>query len=181
MRGCAWFFYACPYAQGMGDELRECAAAFFRSIGKDVTTPEGFVMGASLELKWMPPSDAKRLLALLKSAGILEERDGYIRPSSDLSGIDVPMAYRPPHGILDAKPAAPAPKADAPRDMFHILMDVAVSNGIDRKDYIQGCNRITRELNIDAAASALIVLRDRGIDISPYADDVYDYLVALSL
>ena len=39
----------------MADELTVCAAAYFRSIGKDVTTPEEFVIGTSLELKWMSP------------------------------------------------------------------------------------------------------------------------------
>ena len=67
----------------MAEELEVCAAAYFRSIGKDVTTTEEFVMGASLELKWMSPSDAKLLLALLVRKGIVSQRDGYVRPATD--------------------------------------------------------------------------------------------------
>ena len=156
----------------MSEKLRECAAAYFRATGKDVTTADGFVMGISLELKWMPPSDAKRLLALMVRAGVLEQRDGYVRPASDLSGIDVPMAYRPDPAILGEPVSAPA-KKEAPADMFHVLMDAAVAAGMARKDFVQGSNRISRDLNIDIAAAALIVLRDNGIDISPYVDDVY--------
>ncbi len=160
----------------MSDKLRECAAAFFRATGKDVTTADGFVMGISLELKWMPPSEAKRLLALMVKAGVLEQRDGYVRPASDLSAIDVPMAYRPDPKILEAPVPAPA-KKEAPADMFHVLMDAAVSAGMERKDFVQGSNRISRDLNIDIAAAALIVLRDNGIDISPYVDDVYNSIL----
>ena len=160
----------------MSDKLRECAAAFFRATGKDVTTADGFVMGISLELKWMPPSEAKRLLALMVKAGVLEQRDGYVRPASDLSAIDVPMAYRPDPKILEALVPAPA-KKKAPADMFHVLMDAAVSAGMERKDFVQGSNRISRDLNIDIAAAALIVLRDNGIDMSPYVGDVYNSIL----
>jgi hypothetical protein len=153
----------------MSDCLRECAAAFFRATGKDVTTSEGFVMGVSLELKWMAPSDAKRLLAMLVKEGVLEQRDGYVRPAADLSSVDVPLAYRPPADILEV---GSKPK-EAPKDMFHILLDKAIESGMERKEFTQACNRITRELNIDMAASALIVVRDRGVDIGPYADELY--------
>ena len=160
----------------MSEKLRECAAAYFRATGKDVTTADGFVMGISLELKWMPPSDAKRLLAHMVKAGVLEQRDGYVRPASDLSGIDVPMAYRPDPAILEEPVPAPA-KKEAPADMFHVLMDAAVAAGMERKDFVQGSNRISRDLNIDIAAAALIVLRDNGIDMSPYVGDVYNSIL----
>ena len=86
----------------MAEELEVCAAAYFRSIGKDVTTTEEFVMGASLELKWMSPSDAKLLLALLVRKGIVSQRDGYVRPATDLSAVDVPLAYRPPKELTES-------------------------------------------------------------------------------
>lgn len=172
------FFYPWEHGPRMSEKLRECAAAFFRATGKDVTTADGFVMGISLELKWMPPSDAKRLLALMVKAGVLEQRDGYVRPASDLSGMDVPMAYRPDPTILEEPVPAPAPaKKEAPADMFHVLMDAAVSAGMERKDFVQGSNRISRDLNIDIAAAALIVLRDNGIDASSYVDDVYNSIL----
>ena len=159
----------------MTDGLTVCAAAFFRSIGKDVTTPEEFVMIASLELKWMSPSDAKILLAALLSEGILEKRGEYIRAAGDLSGIDLPLAYRPPKDILvTARSApAPAPKEEAAPDLFHILIGTAAENGIQTKDFVPACTRIQKRLGIDVSAAALLVLRDCGADISPLVETVY--------
>ena len=163
----------------MTDELTVCAAAFFRSIGKDVTTSEEFVMIASLELKWMSPSDAKLLLRTLLSKGIMEKKGEYIRTAKDLSGVDLPLAYKPSKEVLDMihsgpSPApAPAPKKEADPDMFHILMGVASENGIQTRDFVPVCSKIQKRLDIDIAAAALLVLRDKGVDISPYVERVY--------
>ena len=162
----------------MTDELTVCAAAFFRSMGKDVTTNEEFVMTTSLEMKWMSPSDSKLLLATLLREGVLTEKGGFIRPTNDIGAVDVPQAYRPSADIMEAirrKPAQSAPTAKkVEQDPFHILMDKAVESGMERRDFIQNCNKIQKRLNIDIGAAALIVLRDNGADIAPYVDMVYD-------
>ena len=165
----------------MVDELTICTAAFFRSIGKDVATSQEFIMGASLELKWMPPSDAKRLLQALVTRGIVTESDGFVRPASDLSSIDVPIGYRPPKDIIPSgapapkcQTSGPAPSGDAPADVFPTLMALAVSAGMDRRDFIKNCNTIQKKLNIEIGVAALIVLRDAGTDITPYVETVYD-------
>ena len=82
----------------MNDEAAVCATAFFRTIGRDVTTPDDFVMRTSLEMKWLPPSDAKVLLAYLVDEGAVIRKDAYIRPSPELGDVDVPLAYRPSKG-----------------------------------------------------------------------------------
>ena len=175
----------------MENEIQTCAAAFFRTSGKDVTTADEFVMSASLELKWMAPSKAKKLLTLLENEGAVQRKNGYVRLSPDLQGIDLPLAYKPSASLLamldgpvEPKPAAkpsepratgskPAEKAPETKDAFHVLMDVAVGAGISRKDFIQNSNKIQRSLGIDIGAAALIVLRDGGVDIGPYIDAVY--------
>ena len=163
----------------MADEATVCAAAFFRSVGKDVTTSDEFVMTSSLELKWMSPSDAKLLLRFLLESGILTKKGDFIRSASDLSALDVPLAYRPSAEFLNLVRSgkvpvkAPAPKKEVEPDMFHILMDVALSNGMQTRDFVPACSKIQKRLGIDIAAAALIVLRDNGIDISPYLDDVF--------
>lgn len=167
----------------MADELTVCAAAYFRSIGKDVTTPEEFVMGTSLELKWMSPSDSKLLLSAMVRAGVVTQKDGYVRPASDLGAIDLPLAYRPPKELVESlhgsksqtTEKAPAQKKQADTaDVFPMLMKRAVEAGMQRRDFIQSCNRIQKRLDIEIGVAALIVLRDAGADVSPYLDAVYD-------
>ncbi len=180
----------------MENEIQICAAAFFRTSGKDVTTADEFVMSASLELKWMAPSKAKKLLSLLENEGAVQCKNGYVRLSPELQGMDLPLAYKPSPDLLamldkpiEPKPAAAKPPEAKPiesaptakpaenkpeaKDTFHVLMDIAVNAGIPRKDFIQNSNKIQRSLGIDIGAAALIVLRDGGVDIGPYIDAVY--------
>lgn len=164
----------------MTDEATICAAAYFRTMGKDVTTAEEFVMSTSLEMKWMSPSDSKLLLSMLISRGILIRKGDYIRPSSDLDGIDVPLAYKPSPELMESIRSKPKPvKEEAPaKDMFHVLMECAVKNGMAGRDFVQSCNKTSKRLGIDIGAAALIVMRDNGIDIAPYVEDVYNGLRA---
>ena len=159
----------------MADELTVCAAAYFRSIGKDVTTPEEFVMGTSLELKWMSPSDSKLLLSAMTRAGVVTQKDGYVRPASDLGAIDLPLAYRPPKELVESLHGAKSQTSEnKAADVFPMLMEKAVEAGMQRRDFIQSCNRIQKRLDIEIGVAALIVLRDAGADVGPYLDAVYD-------
>ena len=173
----------------MADELATCVAAFFRSIGKEVTTTEEFVMVASLELKWMSPSDAKVLLSMLTSSGIVTVKDGYVRPNGDVSAIDVPLAYRPSADVLARVKAGkgqsgqipvqkPVRQKPAEKDMFHVLRDAAVANGIGGGDFVKRSNAIQKRLNIDIRVAALIVLRDDGIDIKGFTEGVREAVKA---
>ena len=64
----------------MTEEIRLCAAALFRILGKDVATVDEFVMEVSLGQKWFSPSEAKTLLEVLRRCGakpVLSVYDGF--------------------------------------------------------------------------------------------------------
>jgi hypothetical protein len=163
----------------MTDELAVCVAAYFRSIGKDVTTSEEFVMTASLKMKWMSPSDAKSLLAHLVSRNLVTSKDGFIRPNGDVSSIDVPMAYRPSAELVArVHGGAPAPqvaesKVSKDADVFQELKEMATGSGMVIGEFVKNCNTIQKRLNIDIRVAALIVLRDKGLDVGKYVERVY--------
>lgn len=163
----------------MTDELAVCVAAYFRSIGKDVTTSEEFVMTASLKMKWMSPSDAKSLLAHLVSHNLVTNKDGFIRPNGDVSSIDVPMAYRPSAELVSRiHGVAPAPRVSETKnsndaDVFQELKEMATGSGMVIGEFVKSCNTIQKRLNIDIRVAALIVLRDKGLDVGKYMERVY--------
>ena len=170
----------------MSGDLELCAAAFFRGIGKDVATTDEFVNGVSLVQKWMPPSAAKRLLSAVATAGVVTVRDGYVRPGADLSAVDVPLAYRPPKDILNAPTDVPAPESrDAGErkgeSVLEQLMNDAAAAGMQRRAFVQECNRIQKRLDIDVCVAALLVMRDAGIDIGARAEQVYAWIAGSRL
>lgn len=157
----------------MTDELTVCAAAFLRNKGKSVITENEFLMGISMDLRWMPHSDAKKVLAALLAQGIFEKNGEYLKPAFDTSKVDVPVAYRPPPGFAkQLKSNVPADDSIA-EDLFPLLMSEAVNAGMEKRDFISESNLIQKKLNVDIAAAGLIVLRDHGVDIGPISDRVY--------
>ena len=163
----------------MTDEYTVCAAAFFRNKGKNVITEKEFVMVVSMDLHWMPYVKAKQLLAALIDKGILVRSGELVKPSFEISDIDVPVAYRPSDSLIsslkEGKAEKPAEKpAPVSNDLLPTLIEEAVKKGIQKRDFVAEANSVSKRLNVDMLAAALIVLRDRGVDIAPYVDAVYE-------
>ncbi len=162
----------------MTDEYTVCAAAFFRNKGKTVITESEFTMVMSMDLHWMPFGKAKLLLAELLSRKILVKNGEFLKPSFEISDIDVPVAYRPSDALISSlggkKAERPAPAPVQSDDLLPSMIAKAVESGMEKRDFIAESNSISKRLDIDILAAALIVLRDRGVDIGPFADRVYD-------
>ena len=155
----------------MSDELTVCAAAFLRNKGKSTVTDSEFLMGISMDLHWIPYNDAKKLLDALVSDGIFVRNGEYLRPSFDISEIEVPVAYRPSEDFVKSLGTAKKPaKKEEPQDLLQVLV---ARSGMKMKDFMSACNPIQKRLNVDILAAALIMLRDRGIDISGLPERVY--------
>lgn len=168
----------------MTDELTVFAAAFLRNKGKNVITENEFLMGVSMDLHWMPYSDAKVVFAALIGSKILEKNGEYVKPTFDVSDItDIPVGYRPSPDLvskLKSKKDVPAKEKTAPvknnvpaQDIFPMMIEEAVETGMEKRDFISEANNIQKRLNVDITVAGLIVLRDRGADIGPLADRVY--------
>lgn len=146
------------------DELRLCTAAFFRSKGKSVITEQEFLMGVSMNMRWMPYGDAEKLLAAMIKSGAVGKDGEYVRPKFDVNSIDVPVGYKPSADILKIK---------QPEDVFQTLVSKAAAAGIDKKDLLSYCRTIQKKLNVDIEVAALMALRDKGVDVSADAEKVY--------
>ena len=143
-------------------ELRTAAAAFFRNKGKTVVTEKEFLMGVSMNMRWMPHGDAEKLLkAMIKDGTVVKEGE-YIKPSFDVSEVDVPIGYRPSKDII----------AGGEEDIFQTLLGLAADVMIDRKGFLAQCRTIQKKMNVEIEVAALIVLRDRGVPVNGYSDKV---------
>ena len=166
----------------MTDEYTVCAAAFFRNKGKNVITESEFLMVISMDLHWMPYGKAKELLAQMISRNVLVKNGEYLKPSFEISDIEVPVAYRPSDSLISSlsqktekAPVAAAPAGD---DLLPSMIAEAMRHDLEKRDFIAESNSISKRLDIDMLAAALIVLRDKGADITPYVDRVYQAVIS---
>lgn len=164
----------------MTDELSECAAAFFRSIGKDVVTVKEFTMYVTLDVKWMSSAEAAALVNLLVEDGAMVRSNGYLKPGRDMSQIQVPVAYRPGDSLkkMAAEAAKKGTKQEKPKapsaDIFPELAAMSSQYGWDSKGkFIAECNAVRKKLGVDTSVAALLILRDSGADTAELAKRVY--------
>ena len=154
------------------DGLMFTAAAFFRNKGKNVVTEAEFVNGISLDLRWVAPSEAERVCALLVTKGYIERDGAFLRPAFDVSAVDVPLNFRPSADMFALPPKAPA----GPDGILAELIEKAGSAGIGRKEFIVTMNAVQKRINVDIEIAALIVLRERGVDVTDRIDASYDLI-----
>ena len=148
----------------MADDLRLCTAAFFRSRGKTVVTESEFLMGVSMNMRWMTYTDAETLLSLIIRKKLAEKDGEYIRPRFDVGSIDVPVGYRPPADILSVP---------TPTDPFQALLSDLSGFGVDRKEFLSRCRVVQKKMDLEIEAAALIVLREMNVDVTAYVDEMY--------
>jgi hypothetical protein len=177
----------------MADELEICAAALFRSKGKDAMTPKELKMYVALDLKWMSMKEADALISVLTESKAVVQANGLLKPGSDFSTIQVPVAYRPTDAvkhavaqrIKDGKPSSkPAKqKTQTPqddggeKDLFPQFVALSGEYGWANKGkFIAECNAVKRKLGIDISAAAVLVLRDSGADVTELSKKVYENL-----
>lgn len=158
----------------MTDELTLCAAAFFRNKGKTVSTSGEFLMSISMDYHWFPLEAAKKILATMIEKGILERKGDIIKPLFDVSTVQVPVAYKPsPELASQCKPVGNNEPVQQQKDMLPVLIEKATANGIQKKDFIAGANHLSKTLNVDMIVAGLLVLREKGVDVSGLIDPVY--------
>ena len=158
-----------------------CTAAFFRSRGKDVVTEKEFKMAVSIDLHWVPAKDAAGLVRVLVQDGCVTVKDGYIRPAIDISAVTVPVTYRISEELRTraaSAQSAPAPQREQEKDVFEVMAEIAAEKGMATKDFVKECRGISKTLGIMPAVSALLILRDMGVDISELFPQVEAYILS---
>jgi len=158
------------------DELEICLAALFLNKGRDVLTAKEFTMYVSLDLRWMQVKDADALMTVLIEKKLMARTGEYLRPAVDISSIIVPVAYRPSESFIDSlrvrgQPAA-AKKADGRADVLSKLIGEALAAGMGKGAFVSECNKLSKRADVDMEVAALMLLREKGVDVSPFIDEV---------
>lgn len=144
------------------DPLRDAIALLFKRKGRNELSEREFVLSASMDLRWFPPRDAQRLLQIGLETKLLEAHEGTIRPSFDVSAVEVPRDYVPTAEIL----ATPTPAAEG---LFVRIVDaIAAKTKMERKAVIGLVNGIQEKMDVEVEVAALIAAHRSGVDVSSF-------------
>lgn len=129
--------------------LRLAVAAPFRHTRKTAMRKNELVYYYALDRKWMSTEQANLLLKRAEEEGLLGLVNGMYTPRFDISGLTIPVGFKPSSGIFE--------RHDPVQEM---IGRIARARSLEETDVVADMNRIIRE-NFDThllPPAALVLL-----------------------
>jgi hypothetical protein len=139
--------------------LKRAVAAPFREEGSREMGESAFVVALSLDRDWFSPDQAKRLVDVADSEGLLERGDDVVRARFDPTAVDVPEGFEPGESILQA------------RSTFERVLDDLVAAGHEKQAAVAAVNQLQSELAVSVEAAAVLYAHGEGIDVQAHLGD----------
>lgn len=138
--------------------LRTAVAAPFREAGGTEMGESAFVVALSLDRDWFSPDQAKRLVDVAASEGLIRREDGELAAQFDPQEVEVPDGFEPEESILRE------------RSTFERVLGACVEAGEEKQGAVASINELQSELAITVEAAAVLYAHRRGIDVQDVAE-----------
>lgn len=146
--------------------LRRAVAVPFREKGRETLSESEFVVALSLDREWFSPEQAKRLVDVAATEGLLDREDDDLSPTFEPRGVTVPDGFVPSDDVLRQ------------RSNFERALDAIVQSGVEKQDAVAAVNRLQSELGLTVEAAAVVYARREGVELGDLADRAADELGA---
>lgn len=160
------------------DELARLAAYVFQTIGRRRVPETEWVRLLSLDRKWFPPSQARRVLDQARTLGFVRNAgDSDLEIGLEAEGIGLPLDYRPDVEALESPGGAlvPLAPAAAPPPLFRRLIRHLAQNLKTSESEVVGRINATQQAVgnlLTAEATALYFGALHGVDCSQFYQEL---------
>ncbi|MFB6188850.1 MAG: DUF2240 family protein [Halapricum sp.] len=137
--------------------LRTAVAAPFVRSGTDRLGRSDFVVALSLDRDWFSPDQAKRLIDVAASEGLLEADEDDLVVTFDTASVGIPEDFTPDESILRQ------------RTTFERVLDAVVESGIEKQDAVAAINGLQSDLGVTLEAAAVVYARREGLSATEFA------------
>lgn len=137
--------------------LRTAVAAPFRQEGGDEMGESAFVVALSLDRGWFSPDQAKRLIDVAASEGLLVRDDGELTVRFDAQSVDVPEDFEPDESLLQE------------RSTFERVLGALVEAGHEKQEAVATVNGMQSELGVTIETAAVLYAHGQGVDVQGLA------------
>jgi hypothetical protein len=143
----------------------------FKRRGKEALKDMEFVMALSMDLKWFTPEQAKSVLAEAHRSGLLKRDGDLVRPSFDISKIEIPSGFKPETVAIEKKTV-----------FERVIERIITSTGIDKRKVVSMINKKQEELSkqVVIEVSAILVAIENAVLVDDLIDEEYAALTTLS-
>ena len=144
--------------------LRRAVAAPFATDGSESLGESEFVVALSLDRDWFSPDQAKRLVDVALSEGLLERDGDVLVATFDPADVSLPDDFVPDESILQE------------RSTFERVLDAVVQQGGQKQEAVAAINRLQGDLGVTLEAAAVVYARRQGVDVSEFAEHAREEL-----
>jgi hypothetical protein len=152
-------------------ELTYTVSMPFKRKGKEQLKDMEFVMALSMDLKWFTPEQAKSVLSEAQRSGLLKRDGELVRPSFDISKIEIPSGFKPETVAIEKK------------TIFEKVIErIITSTGIEKRKVVSMINKKQEELSkqVVIEVSAILVAIENAVLVDDLIDEEYAALTTLS-
>ena len=137
--------------------LRRAVAVPFRAKGRETLSESEFVVALSLDRDWFSPEQAKRLVDVALTEGLLERTDDEVAPTFTPRDVSIPDDFEPDDDVLRQ------------RSNFERVLDAIVESGVEKQTAVAEVNQLQSTLGITVEAAAVVYARRNGVEIADVA------------
>jgi len=152
-------------------ELTYTVSMPFKRKGKEQLKDMEFVMALSMDLKWFTPEQAKSVLSEAQRSGLLKRDGELVRPSFDISKIEIPSGFKPETIAIEKKTV-----------FEKVIERIITSTGIEKRKVVSMINKKQEELSkqVVIEVSAILVAIENAVLVDDLIDEEYAALTTLS-
>ena len=152
-------------------ELTYTVSMPFIRKGKEALKDMEFVMALSMDLKWFTPDQAKSVLTEAQKSGLLKRDGDLVRPTFDISKIEIPSGFKPETMAIEKKTV-----------FERVIERIITSTGIEKRKVVSMINKKQEELSkqVVIEVSAILVAIENKVMVDDLIDEEYATLTTLS-
>lgn len=145
----------------MKDQAKKIIAFIFKRSGKTELSFSDMYLTLSMELNWFTPDDAKDFVNRAIDSKLLTKKNKQIRPSFDVSEINIPLGFSPDGGLFGKKEDFKKEDVSVLNEIINSIME---EKNLDKKEIYDRIKKIEKEKNLNTYVSALIVGKEFDIN-----------------
>jgi hypothetical protein len=133
--------------------LQVAVAAPFKRAGRERLTEQAVVVDLAVDRNWVSPDQAKRLVELGVSRGLLDRDEEGLRATVDVQAVEIPDGFTPDERLFQE------------RSPVEVVIEALEEAGIERREAVASINDLQGRLGVTAGAAAVLRARQAGVSV----------------
>jgi hypothetical protein len=157
----------------MTSEPHIILAFLYKRSGKPILTESDLYLSLSMDLGWMPTTEAKTFVRNAIDTGLLAPRENGLAPTFDITTIDIPRGFIPTAHTSKKEPIPTTAQAGL---LDRIVQRISLESKIQASGIAREITALTEEKHVTPEVAALWIARRHDCDVAEFYDVVESQL-----